>query len=116
MHYLDHAATTAVLPEAAAIACRVMTEQFGNPSSVHRMGIEASGILETARKQVAAILSAAPSEVTFTSCGYVRRTTIWDSLFQRYMKNFMEKLYVIIYSNIWRVWYTREVKELGNKG
>ena len=69
MHYLDHSATTFVLPEAAEAACRVMTQQFGNPSSVHRMGIEASGILETARKQVAAILSAAPSEVTFTSCG-----------------------------------------------
>lgn len=69
MHYLDHAATTAVLPEAAAIACKVMTEQFGNPSSVHKMGIEASGILEHARKQVAAILNADPSEITFTSCG-----------------------------------------------
>lgn len=69
MHYLDHAATTAVLPEAAAIACKVMTEQFGNPSSVHKMGIQASGILETARKQVAAIMNAEPSEITFTSCG-----------------------------------------------
>ena len=69
MHYLDHAATTAVLPEAAAIACRVMTEQFGNPSSVHKMGIEASGILEAARRQVAAIMHAEPSEITFTSCG-----------------------------------------------
>lgn len=69
MHYLDHAATTAVLPEAAQLACKVMTEQFGNPSSVHKMGIEASGILETARRQVAAILNAEPSEITFTSCG-----------------------------------------------
>lgn len=69
MHYLDHAATTAVLPEAATIACQVMTEQFGNPSSVHKMGIEASGILEQARKHVAAILHAEPSEILFTSCG-----------------------------------------------
>lgn len=69
MHYLDHAATTAVLPEAAALACQVMTEQFGNPSSVHKMGIEASGIVETARRHVAAILNAEPSEITFTSCG-----------------------------------------------
>ena len=58
MHYLDHAATTAVLPEAAALACQVMTEQFGNPSSVHKMGIEASGIVESARRHVAAILNA----------------------------------------------------------
>ncbi|MDO4174426.1 MAG: cysteine desulfurase family protein [Eubacteriales bacterium] len=69
MHYLDHAATTAVLPEAAQTACRVMTEDFGNPSSVHRMGIAASGIVEQARKQVAAMLHAEPSEITFTSCG-----------------------------------------------
>ncbi len=69
MHYLDHAATTAVLPEAAALACQVMTEQFGNPSSVHKMGIEAAGILETARRQVAAAMNADPSEITFTSCG-----------------------------------------------
>ena len=69
MHYLDHAATTAVLPEAAAIACKVMTEQFGNPSSVHKMGIQASGIVETARRQVAALMNAQPSEITFTSCG-----------------------------------------------
>lgn len=69
MHYLDHAATTAVLPEAAALVSQVMTEQFGNPSSVHKMGIAASGILETARKQTAALLHAEPSEITFTSCG-----------------------------------------------
>ena len=69
MHYLDHAATTAVLPEAAALACKVMTEQFGNPSSVHKMGIQASGIVETARKQVAALMNAQPTEITFTSCG-----------------------------------------------
>lgn len=69
MHYLDHAATTAVLPEAADIAYRAMTEQFGNPSSVHKMGIEASGMMETARRQVAALLNAEPSEITFTSCG-----------------------------------------------
>lgn len=69
MHYLDHAATTAVLPEAAAVACKVMTEQFGNPSSVHKMGIEASGILEASRRQVAALMNADPSEITFTSCG-----------------------------------------------
>lgn len=69
MHYLDHAATTAVLPQAAACACQVMTDQFGNPSSVHKMGIAASGILETARRQVAALMNADPSELTFTSCG-----------------------------------------------
>ena len=69
MHYLDHSATTFVLPEAAEAACRVMTQQFGNPSSVHKMGIEASGILEDARLSVASLMGADPSEITFTSCG-----------------------------------------------
>ena len=69
MHYLDHSATTFVLPEAAEAACRVMTQQFGNPSSVHKMGIEASGILEDARRSVASLMGADPSEITFTSCG-----------------------------------------------
>lgn len=69
MHYLDHSATTFVLPEAAEAACRVMTQQFGNPSSVHKMGIEASGILEDARRSVASLVGADPSEITFTSCG-----------------------------------------------
>lgn len=69
MHYLDHSATTFVLPEAAEAAVRVMTQQFGNPSSVHKMGIEASDILERARSQAAAIMNAELSELTFTSCG-----------------------------------------------
>ena len=69
MHYLDHSATTFVLPEAAEAACRVMTQQFGNPSSVHKMGIEASGILEDARRSVASLVGADSSEITFTSCG-----------------------------------------------
>lgn len=69
MHYLDHSATTFVLPEAAEAACRVMTQQFGNPSSVHKMGIEASGILEDARRSTASLVNADPSEITFTSCG-----------------------------------------------
>ena len=75
MHYLDHSATTFVLPEAAEAACRVMTQQFGNPSSVHKMGIEASGILEDARRSVASLMGADPSEITFTSCGTEAITT-----------------------------------------
>ncbi len=69
MHYLDNAATTRVLPEAANEALKVMTETFGNPSSLHKMGMEASNILENSRKTVAAALSAEAGEVYFTSCG-----------------------------------------------
>ena len=69
MHYLDNAATTAVLPEAAEAALRTMCEGFGNPSSLHRLGLEAARLLEDSRKSVAAALGCLPEETYFTSCG-----------------------------------------------
>ena len=67
--YFDNAATTRVCKEAADIAYKVMTEDFGNPSSTHTKGREAKKILDTARKNVAVALGCAPSELYFTSCG-----------------------------------------------
>lgn len=69
MHYLDNAATTAVLPEAAEAAMRAMRTCFGNPSSLHKMGIDASHLLENSRKTVACALGCLPEETYFTSCG-----------------------------------------------
>lgn len=67
--YLDNAATTRVCPEAADIAYKMMLENYGNPSSTHTKGREAKAVLDNARKQLAAALDCAPSEVFFTSCG-----------------------------------------------
>ncbi len=67
--YLDNAATTRVCPEAADIAYKTMLENYGNPSSTHTKGREAKTVLDNARKQLAAALDCAPSEVYFTSCG-----------------------------------------------
>ena len=67
--YLDNGATTRVCPEAAEIAVRMMTEDYGNPSSTYRKGREAHAALEKARGQVAAALGARPGEIVFTSCG-----------------------------------------------
>lgn len=69
MHYLDHSATSPVLPEAAQEALRLMTVQFGNPSSVHRLGITAAEELSRARKQVAQLAGCAPDELIFTAGG-----------------------------------------------
>ena len=69
MHYLDNAATTRVLPEAAEAAVHAMCEEFGNPSSLHRMGLEASHLLEDSRRTVASALGCLPEETYFTSCG-----------------------------------------------
>ena len=67
--YLDNAATTRVCPEAADIAYKTMLETYGNPSSTHTKGRQAKAVLDKARKQLAAALDCAPSEVYFTSCG-----------------------------------------------
>ena len=48
-HYLDNAATTQVLPEAADRARALMVEEFGNPSSLHTRGYKARQELEKAR-------------------------------------------------------------------
>jgi cysteine desulfurase len=65
--YLDHNATTPVLPEAAEAVRRAEAEAFGNPSSAHAAGRAARRVLDDARERVAALLAAHPDEVTFTS-------------------------------------------------
>ena len=69
MIYFDNAATTKVCPEAAEAAIKVMTEDFGNPSSSHAMGRLARDILENARQQVADAIGGQKNEVFFTSGG-----------------------------------------------
>lgn len=67
--YLDNAATTCVCPPAAQKALYVMTDAYGNPSSLHTMGFEAERELAAARQAVADRLSVSPAEITFTSGG-----------------------------------------------
>lgn len=67
--YLDHAATTPVLPEVAAEVARAMGEVWANPSSVHAEGRAARVLVERARRQVAALIGAEPEEIVFTSGG-----------------------------------------------
>lgn len=68
-HYLDNSATTAVSEKAAKTAYRIMTENYGNPSSLHLKGIEAEHELEQARKIIARTLSANSEDIIFTSGG-----------------------------------------------
>ncbi len=67
--YLDHNATTPVLPEVLEAMLPYLREQFGNPSSEHGFGRRARDGVEHAREQVAASLSCRPDEVVFTSGG-----------------------------------------------
>lgn len=68
-HYLDNSATTVVSNAAAKKALEIMTRNFGNPSSLHRKGMEAEQELNLARKSVASRLGVSAEELTFTSGG-----------------------------------------------
>ena len=67
--YLDNAATTAIHPDVVETMIPVLREQFGNPSSIHAYGRQVRTIVENARKKVAQLLNASPSEIFFTSGG-----------------------------------------------
>ena len=67
--YLDNSATTRVLKEAADAAYSAMTENYGNPSSLHKKGIEAEEIMNAARKEIAAAMGVDPAGLYFTSGG-----------------------------------------------
>ena len=69
MTYLDNAATTRVCDEAIECMVRSMKEEYGNPSSLHSMGIVAEAAVAEARRNVATMIGAAPEQVIFTSGG-----------------------------------------------
>lgn len=67
--YFDNAATTAVYEQAAKKAYEVMTLFYGNPSSLHTMGIEAGEMVNSAREQISQSLNCNKNEILFTSGG-----------------------------------------------
>jgi cysteine desulfurase len=67
--YLDHAATTPLRREALDAMMPFLTEEYGNPSSVHSFGRTARAALDEAHERVAARLHAEPREIIFTSGG-----------------------------------------------
>ncbi len=69
MAYLDNSATTAVCAAAVTQMTRVMTEVYGNPSSLHTMGVRAEQELNAARGAVAALVGAKAEQILFTGGG-----------------------------------------------
>jgi cysteine desulfurase len=67
--YLDNAATTSIDKEVLKSVYEVMESHYGNPSSIHTHGREVRTLIEKARKSVASLLHASPSEFFFTSGG-----------------------------------------------
>lgn len=69
MAYFDNSATTAVCDAAVRRMVHVMTEVYGNPSSLHTLGVRAEAEITQARGEVAALIGAKPEQVIFTSGG-----------------------------------------------
>lgn len=67
--YLDNAATTPLDKEVMTEMVNVMSNYYGNPSSIHAQGREVRTLIEKARKTVAGLLNATPAEIFFTSGG-----------------------------------------------
>ncbi|MDD2361410.1 MAG: cysteine desulfurase family protein [Oscillospiraceae bacterium] len=67
--HLDNAATTVVSREAAEKAFEMMTLNYGNPSSLHSIGVKAEQMMEAARKQVASLIGCRSGSIIFTSGG-----------------------------------------------
>ena len=68
-HYLDHAASTPLRPEAADVRDRLGRELWGNPSGAHALARHARDHLDEARDRLAAVAGCRPGEVVFTSGG-----------------------------------------------
>lgn len=68
--YLDYSATTPPRPEVINIVQEILTQEWGNPSSLHNWGSRSATIIELARSQVASLLNASnPDSIIFTAGG-----------------------------------------------
>lgn len=67
--YLDNSATTAVHPEVVKLMNKIMLEDYGNPSSKHKKGVDAERYLNEAKETLASIMKCDKKEILFTSGG-----------------------------------------------
>ena len=67
--YLDNSATTMSYPEVGELVYKVMCRDYGNPSSMHRKGVEAEHYIREAKETIARILKVSAKEIFFTSGG-----------------------------------------------
>jgi cysteine desulfurase len=68
-HYLDHAASTPMRPEALAAMLPLLADEYGNPSGAHALARRARATLDAAREQLAAVVGCQSGEVVFTGGG-----------------------------------------------
>lgn len=93
--YLDNASTTQLRPEVVQEMTKVLSEDYGNPSSTHSFGRNAKSILELSRKSIAKQLNATAPEIIFTSCGteannWILRSAVKDLKVKRIITSKIE--------------------------
>jgi len=93
--YLDNASTTQLRPEVVQEMTKVLSEDYGNPSSTHSFGRNAKSVLELSRKAVAKCLNATAQEIIFTSCGteannWILRSAVKDLKVKRIITSKIE--------------------------
>ncbi|MHC0440629.1 cysteine desulfurase family protein [Flavobacterium sp. 3-210] len=93
--YLDNASTSAMRPEVIQEMTKVMTEDFGNPSSTHSFGRNGKTILELSRKSIAKHLNCSAQEIIFTSGGteadnWILRSAVEDLKVKRIITSKIE--------------------------
>ena len=76
MYYLDNAATTKPCSKAVVAVTNAMTKDFGNPSSLYRLGLDAEIIVENSRKSIAMALGCDSQNIFFTSCATESTNTV----------------------------------------
>lgn len=93
--YFDNAATTSVRPEVVEEMVKILTSDFGNPSSTYAAGRHTRGLIESARKTIAKQFGVTSGEIIFTSCGtegnnWIIRSCVRDLGIKRIITTRME--------------------------
>lgn len=93
--YFDNAATTSVRPEVVAEMIKILTNDFGNPSSTYSIGRHTKALIEASRKSIAKQFNVTASEIIFTSCGtegnnWIIRSAVRDLGVKRIITTRME--------------------------
>lgn len=93
--YLDNASTTQIRMEVIQEMTKILSEDYGNPSSTHSFGRNAKSILELSRKSIAKQLNCASQEIIFTSCGtesnnWILRSAVKDLRVKRIITSKIE--------------------------
>lgn len=110
--YFDHAATTLIDPEVAKRVYDAMLEFPGNPSSSHRLGMQAAVMLKKARAGIASLVGASEQEIFFTSGGTEGNNLLLQGAAERMQK----KAPQILYSETEHASVSETVAHLGQKG